>query len=214
MAHDRLRYTLTCSLKSWKGSWEDSTSATPAVHRSYARLMMSTSTSGNGDKRPSQHCAWADLKSDDDEDASGLRAKGKKPSKEKKPTKAFASAKDQVELPNFTGKNLDKWAEQFASFVRLTGQVNAPVNILLELIDKCCKKSWRKNMVKQILTGCSTFGEVVVALETMYLKFELNLKVHEEIAKLPSLPEEPTTCSVMEPLVKMDYHVGRLTPSS
>ena len=45
-----------------------------------------------------------------------------------------------MELPEFSGKNLDKWAEEFSSFLRLIGQVNAPVQLLLDLIERCCKK--------------------------------------------------------------------------
>ena len=68
-----------------------------------------------------------------------------------------------MELPQFTGKNLDKWAEEFASILRLSGQVNAPVQIVLDLIEKCCNKVSLEDQIKQTLTRCSTFGAVLVA---------------------------------------------------
>ena len=84
---------------------------------------------------------------DNDEDASedlsssiGSRTKGQKRSKGKKSTKAIATAKVQVALPNLSAKNLDKPAEEVASFLRLTGKTNAPMEILMDFIDKCCKK--------------------------------------------------------------------------
>ena len=67
---------------------------------------------------------------------------------------------------------------------------------------------------KQTFTRCGIFGEVLVALETIYPKFESDLSVREEIAKLPSLPDKSTTSRVKELLGKTDYHVGRLTPGS
>ena len=62
-------------------------------------------------------------------------------------TKANATAKVQIELPEFTGKNLDKGAGQFPTFLKFTGQVNALVPILLDLIERCCKKEWLEEEV-------------------------------------------------------------------
>ena len=165
--------------------------------------------------------ALAALKGDEDGDSSydsssssGPKTKCKKNSKGKQSNKAIATAKVQVELPEFAGKNLDKWVEEFSSFLSLTWQVNAPVQILLGLIERCCKKDGLKDHVKQPFNRCSTFGEVLVSLETMFPKFESDLSIREEIAKLQGLPDRPTTSRVNELLGKIDCRMGRLTPGS
>ena len=71
-----------------------------------------------------------------------------------------------------------------------------------------------KGLGQADLTRCTVFGEVLIALETMYLKFELHLSVRDQIAKIWSLPDKHTTSRVIELLEKMDYYVGCLTPSS
>ena len=117
-------------------------------------------------------------------------------------TKGIATAKVQVELPQFTGDNLDKWAEEFYSFFRLTGQRNAPVPILSDHMDKCCKKVSLKEQVKQTFNRSSTFREVLGCPETMFSKFQSRLR------------DKHTTSRVNELLGKIDCHVGCLTPGS
>ena len=69
----------------------------------------------------------------DSSPSSGSTNKCQKKSKGKRYTQAIATAKVRVELQQFRGKNLDKWAEEFSSFLTLTEQINAPVRIVFNL---------------------------------------------------------------------------------
>ena len=105
-----------------------------------------------------------DDRSNDSRSSSGSKTNCKKKWKQKQSSKAIATAKVLVELPE-----LDKWAEEFRSFHRVTRDVNAPMQLLPDLIDRCCKKDWLKAQVKQISNCCSTPGEVRASLGNMVL---------------------------------------------
>ena len=92
--------------------------------------------------------------------------------------------------------------------------MNGPVQILLDLIGKCCKRDRLNAEVKQTFNRCSAFGKVPVSLGTMSPKFEADLSIREDIAKPQGSPDTPTASMVNERLAKINYRVGRLTPSS
>ena len=57
--------------------------------------------------------------------------------------------------------NFDKWAEEVSSFLRLTGQVNPPTHIPLDLMERFSQKGCLEDRVKHISNRCSsTFREV------------------------------------------------------
>ena len=58
--------------------------------------------------------------------------------------KAIATSKIVVNLPEFTGKNLSEFPENFGRFLRLTGQTHASGRVKCDLLLQCCKtKPWR-----------------------------------------------------------------------
>ena len=86
--------------------------------------------------------------SDDDDPEDPEDPKGKKKKKKKKKTrrpegrrtqeaKAIATSRIVVNLPEFTGKDLSKFAENFGRFLRLTGQTHASGRVKCDLLLQC-----------------------------------------------------------------------------
>ena len=151
--------------------------------------------------------------------------KGKKKKKKKKKTrrpegrrsqeaKAIATSKIVVNLPEFTGKDLSEFAENFGRFLRLTGQTHASGRVKCDLLLQCCKTKYLEKQVRQIVTDSATFADVLVALERQYPTYETDLSIRAEIQNLPVLPNNPKPGRVSELLADLDHWAGRLTPGS
>ena len=156
---------------------------------------------------------------EDPENPSGKKKKKKR--KTRRPegrrsqeAKAIATSKIVVNLPDFTGKDLSEFAENFGLFLRLTGQTHASGRIKCDLLLQCCKTKYLEKQVRQIVTSSATFADVLVALERLYPTYETDLSVRAEIQNLAVLPNNPKPGRVSELLADPDHWAGRLTPGS
>ena len=161
----------------------------------------------------------ADDDPEDAENPSGQKQKKKR--KTRRPEghrsqepKAIATSKIVVNLPEFTGKDLSKFAEKFGRFLRLTGQTHAGGWVKCDLLLQCCKTKYLEKQVKQIVTKSATFADVLVALERQYPTYETDLSIRAEIQNLAVLPNNPKPGRVSELLADLDHWAGRLTPCS
>ena len=162
--------------------------------------------------------------SEDDDPEDPENPKGKKKKKKKKTrrpegrrsqeAKAIATSKIVVNLPEFTGKDLSAFAENFGRFLRFTGQAYASGLVKCDLLLQCCKTKYLEKQVRQIVTNSATFADVLVALERQYPTYETNLSIRAEIQNLPVLPNNPKYGRVSELLADLDHWAGRLTPGS
>ena len=153
------------------------------------------------------------------ENPSGRKKKKKR--KTKRPegrssqeAKAIATSKVLVNLPEFTGKNLSEFAENFGRFLRMTGQTRAIGRVKCDLLLQCCKTKYLEKQVKQIVTKSATFADVLVALERQYPTYETDLSIRAEIQNLAVLPNNHKPARISELLDDLDHWVGRLTPGS
>ena len=128
--------------------------------------------------------------------------------------KAIASSKIVVNLPEFTGKDLSEFAENFGRFLRLTGQTHASKRVKCDLLLQCCRTKYLEKQVKQIVTNSATFTDVLVALERQYPTYETDLSIRAEIQNLAVLPNNPKPGRVSELLADLDHWAGRSTPGS
>ena len=156
---------------------------------------------------------------EDPESPSGKKKKKKKktrcPGGRRSPeAKAIATSKILVNLPEFTGKDLSEFAENFGRFLRLTGQTHASGQVKCDLLLQCCKTKYLEKQVKQIVTKSATFADVLVALERQYPTYETDLSIRAEIRNLSMLPNNPKPGRVSEPLADLDHSAKRLTPGS
>ena len=78
--------------------------------------------------------------------------------------KAMATSKIVVNLPEFTGKDLSEFAENFGRFIRMTGQTHASGRVTCNPLLQCCKTKYLEKDVKQIMTKSPTFADVLVRL--------------------------------------------------
>ena len=161
----------------------------------------------------------ADDDPEDPENPSGKRKKKRR--KTRRPggcrsqeAKAIATPKIVVNLPEFTGKDLSEFAENFGPFLRLTGQTEASGRVKSNLLLQCCKTKYLEKQVKQIVTKSANFADVLVALERQYPTYETDLSIRAEIQNLPMLPNNPKRGRVSELLADVDHWAGRLTPGS
>ena len=156
---------------------------------------------------------------DDPEDPNYPREKKKKEKKKSRrhrsqDAKAVATSKIVVNLPEFTGKDLSGFAENFWRFLRMTGQTHASGRVKCDLLVQCCKTKYLEKQVKRIVTKSATFAEVLVALERQYPSYETDLSIRTEIQNLGMLPNNPTAARITELLADLDHWMGRLTPGS
>ena len=162
--------------------------------------------------------------SEDDDPEDPENPKGKKKKKKKttrrlegrrsQEAKAIATSKIVVNLPEFTGKDLSEFAENFGRFLRLTGQTHASGRVKCDLLLQCCKTKYLEKQVRQIVTNSATFADVLVASERQYPTYETDLSIRAEIQNLPVLPNNPKAGRVSELLADLDHWAGRLTPGS
>ena len=95
---------------------------------------------------------------EDPENPSGKKKKKKR--KTRRPegrrsqeAKAIATSKIVVNLPEFTGKDLSEFAENFGRFLRLTGETHASGRVKWDLLLQCCKTKYLEKQVGQIVTN-------------------------------------------------------------
>ena len=162
--------------------------------------------------------------SEDDDPEDPENPSGKKKKKKRKTrgsegrrsqeAKAIATSKIVVNLPEFTGKDLSQFAENFGRFLRLTGQTYASGRVKCDLLLQCCKTKYLEKQFRQIVTNSATFADVLVALERQYPTYETDLSIRAECQNLPVLPNNPKPGRVSELLADLNHWAGRLTPGS
>ena len=162
--------------------------------------------------------------SEDDDQQDPENPSGKKKKKKRKTrrpegrrsqeAKGIATSKIVVNLPEFTGKDLSEFAENFGRFLQLTGQTHASGRVKCDLLLQCCKTKYLEKQVRQIVTNSATFADVLVALERQYPTHETDLSIRAEIQNLAVLPNNPKPGRVSELLADLDHWAGRLTPGS
>ena len=119
---------------------------------------------------------------EDPENPSGRKKKKKRKTKgpegrRSQEVKAIATSKTVVNLPEFTGKDLSEFAENFGRFLRMTGPTHASEQVKCHLLLQCCKTKYLQKQVKQIMTKSNTFADVLVALERQYPTYETHLSI-------------------------------------
>ena len=152
------------------------------------------------DEPPSMTSASPSEDDDPEDPENPSRKKKKKKKKTRRPggrrsqeAKAIATSKIVVNLPEFTGKDLSEFAENFGPFLRLTDQTHASGRVKCDLLLQCCKTKYLEKQAKQIVTKSATFADVLVALERQYPTYETDLSIRAEIQNLPMLPKKPQT---------------------
>ena len=110
---------------------------------------------------------------EDPESPSGRKKKKKRKTKHpegrrSQEAKANATFKIVVNLPEFTGKDLSEFAENFGRFLRMTGETHASGRVKCDLLLQCCKTKYLEKQVKKIVTKSATFADVLVALKRQY----------------------------------------------
>ena len=170
---------------------------------------------------PSMTCASPSEDDDPEDPENPSRKKKKKKKKTRRPggcrsqeAKALATSKIVVNLPEFTGKDLSEFAENFGRFLQLTGQTHASGRVKCDLLLPCCKTKYLEKHVKEIVTKSATFADVLVALERQYPTYETDLSIRAEIQNLPMLPNKPKPGRVCELFADSDHWAGRMTPGS
>ena len=162
--------------------------------------------------------------SEDDDPEDPENPSGKKKKKKRKTRRpegrrsqeanGIATSKIVVNLPEFTGKDLSEFAENFGRFLRLTGQTHASGRVKYDLLLQCWKTKYLEKQVRQIVTKSATFADVLVALERQYPTYETDLSIRAEIQNLAVLPNNPKPGRVSKLLADLDNWAGRLTPCS
>ena len=128
------------------------------------------------DDEPPSMTSASPSEDDDPEDPENPRGRKKKRKRKTKhpegrrsqEAEAIATSKIVVNLPEFTGKDLSEFAENFGRFLRMTGRTRASGRVKCDLLLQCCKTKYLQKQVKQIVTQSATFADVLVALKRQY----------------------------------------------
>ena len=118
--------------------------------------------------------------------------------------KAIATSKIVVNFPEFTGKDLSEFPQNFGRFLRMTGQTHATGRVNCDLLLQCCRTKYLEKQVKQMVTKAATFADVLVALERQYPTYETDLSIRAEIQNLAVLLNNPKPARVSELLADLD----------
>ena len=156
---------------------------------------------------------------EDRENPSGKKKRTKRKTKRyegrrSQEAKAIATSKTVVNLPEFTGQDLSKFAEKFSRFLRMTGQTSASGPVKCDLLTQCRKNKYLEKQVKQIVTKSATWADVFVAVERQYPSYETDHSVRAKIQNLAAFPNNPKPARISDLLADLDHWVGRLTPGS
>ena len=108
------------------------------------------------DDEPPSMTSASPSEDDDPEDPNNPSGrKKKKKRKTRRPegrrsqdAKAIATSKIVVNLPEFKGKDLSEFAENFGRFLRMTGQTHASGRVKCDLLLQCCKTKYLEKQVK------------------------------------------------------------------
>ena len=173
------------------------------------------------DETPSMTSASPSEDEDPEDPENPSRRKKKEKRETKRPerrrsqeAKAIATSKIVVNLPEFTGKDLSEFAENFGRFLRMTGQTNASGRVKCDLLLQCCKTKYLEKQVKEIVTKSATFADALVTLERQYPTYKTDLSIRAQIQNLAMLPNNPKPARISELPADLDHWVGRLTPGS
>ena len=123
-----------------------------------------------------------------DPDDTDRATQGKKKKKKKKKergkkgrrpheSKAIATSKIMVNLPEFSGKYLSEFAESFGRGLRMTGQAHASGRVQRGVLVQCRKTKYLEKQVKRIVTKSAESADVLVALERQYPSYETELSI-------------------------------------
>ena len=134
---------------------------------------------------------------EDPENPSGKKKKKKRNTRSpgghrSQEAKAIATSKIVVNLPEFTGKDLSDFAENFGRFLRLTGQTHASGRVKCDLLLQCCKTKYLEKQVRQFVTKSATFADVLVALERQYPTYERTSPSAPRSRNCPCCPTTPS----------------------
>ena len=160
----------------------------------------------------------ASLSEDDDpedpENSNGKKEKKKRKSQRQerrrsKETKPIPTC--EVNLPELTGKDLSKFAQRFATFMRITGQTHASGRVTSDLLLQSCKTKYLEKQVKQTVAKSATFANVLVALERQHPSYKTDLSIWTEIQILAMLPNNPKAARISELLADLDQGMAPLT---
>ena len=98
------------------------------------------------DDEPPSPSSASPCDDDDPEDPDYPKDKMKKKRKTRrlnsKDARAVATSKSVVNLPEFTGKDLSGFAENFGRFLRMTGRTHASCRVKCDLLLQCCKTKY------------------------------------------------------------------------
>ena len=110
---------------------------------------------------------------EDPENPSGKRKKKKRKTKRRdghrsREAKATTTSNILVNVPEFTGKDLSEFADDFGRFPRMTDQTRASGRVKCDLLLQCCKTKYLEKQVRQIVTKSATFADMLVASMSCY----------------------------------------------
>ena len=122
-----------------------------------------------------------------------------------KEAKAIVTPEIVVNLPEFTGKDLSKFAERSGGFLRLSAQTWASGRVNCHLLLQCCKTKYLEKQVKQIVTKSATFADVLFGFKRQHPSYESDLSIWTEIQNLAMLPNNPKAACISGRLADLDY---------
>ena len=94
----------------------------------------------------------------------------------------------------------------------MTSPTRASGRVKCDLLLQCCKTKYPEKQVKQIVTKCAAFADMLVALERQWPTYETDLSIRAEIQNLAVLPDNPKTARISELRADLDHWVGQLAP--
>ena len=117
-------------------------------------------------------------------------------------------------MPKFHGEDLEKFAQQFLRWLRLTGLDKATDSVKKDWWVEATHGKSVKATVERVAETTRDFPSFITKLEEIFPKLETDTSIRGKLQDLPSLPREPSPQQVMELIGEMDYLFKKMSPHS
>ena len=128
-------------------------------------------------------------------------------------TKAFFKPQTETKLPKFSGKDLDVYAQDFFRFLRSTGPEDFNERAKADLVINGSDNKDVKEVVSGALKKSDSWVRFLITLEKLYPTYITDIKLIQEIERIPRLKKYPTTADIAQYVQKSTTLTDELATS-
>ena len=118
----------------------------------------------------------------------------------------------KMEIPQFDGRNVEKYAEKLRRYLLLNGKAKAKDRVKANLIVQGIKDPELQERVSKLTKTATSFEDFLKTLQDLYPTLETDLSILSEISKVSHLPYDPKPEQVVKLLETLERLLDKLNP--